>query len=242
MTDLAGYLLPLLEIIGVNLVLSGDNAVVIALAVRKLPPQHQRPALLLSTGGAVVLHVLCALLVTFLLSVPFLLSIGGLLLLWVAYTLLNDDETDDRPIVAMGRISSAVRTILVADCIMSLDNTLAVAGVGQGHPILIVVGLSVSMTVIMTSSLLLSRLMQRYPALVVCGAGILAWTAGQMVIRDVAVQHTVQLLFRADLTRSLLFTLLSPGFLAVILTSSLWRIVNIRARTAEAAPRFSRYE
>jgi len=230
-TDLAGYLVPLLEIIGVNLVLSGDNAVVIALAVRKLPPQQQRPALLLSTGGAIVLHVLGTLLVTSLLYVPFLLSIGGLSLLWIAYMLLKDDETDDQPIVVAGGIGSAVRTILIADCLMSLDNTLAVAGVSQGHPVLIIIGLSVSIAIIMTSSLFLSRLMHRYPVLVVGVAGVLAWTAGQMVIRDAALQHTAQIFFRADLTRSPLLVLLSPSFLVFVLTSAIWRMWNVRART-----------
>src|SRR5262245_3948702 len=116
-TELAGYLFPLLEIIGVNLVLSGDNAVVIALAVRRLSPQQQRLALLLGTSGAVVLHVSFTLVVTSLLQVPLLLSIGGLLLLWIACTLVYDDDREVQPVVAAESVGYAVRTILIADSI-----------------------------------------------------------------------------------------------------------------------------
>jgi len=167
----------LLGIIGVNLVVSGDNALLVAMAVHRLPAHQRRPAVALGAAGAIVLHILAALAVTELLSVPLLLAGGGLMLLWIALKLLQEGEGTGHEVHVSEGLGHAVRTIIAADFVMSLDNTLAVAGVGRGHPGLIVLGLLVSISMIMTSSLFISELMNRYPFLLTVGASILAWTA-----------------------------------------------------------------
>ncbi len=195
----AVYLLPLLEIIGVNVVLSGDNAVLVAMAVHRLPPRQRRPALALGAAGAIVLHIATTLVVTQLLRIPLLLCAGGLLLAWIALKLLQEEHEEAPRVHAAENLGHAVRTIIAADFIMSLDNMLAVAGVGQGHPGLIVFGLLFSVSLIMRGSLFISTLMNRYPFFVTIGAGILAWTAGHMMATDTVIDHAVWAHWGVDL-------------------------------------------
>lgn len=175
----SSYILSLLEVIGTNIVLSGDSAVLVAMAVHRLPLRQRRAALILGISGAVVLQTLATLAMAQLLRIPLLLCVGGVLLCGVALNLLREEGEEETPQVhAAEHLEHAVWTILVATLLTSLDNVLAVASVGQGQPGLILFGLLFSSAILITGSLFISQLMNRYPILVTVGAGILAWTAG----------------------------------------------------------------
>ncbi len=180
------YLGPLFAIIMVNLLLSGDNALVIALASRRLPPRQQRQAILWGGAGAVGLRIVLTLVAVILLTVPYLQLIGGLLLEWVAIKLVTDDHSDENEIEAAGDLWTAIKTILVADLVMSLDNVIAIAGVAKGHTGLLIIGLAISIPIIVWGSTLITALMQRWPVIVVIGAAFLGWTAGGMILADPA--------------------------------------------------------
>ena len=175
----------LLQIVGIDIVLSGDNAVVIALASRGLPPQQRRRAVLLGTGAAIAMRVLLALLAAALLSYPGLKLAGGALLLWIGISLLRpqgDEGGHDGP--AATSLAGAVRTILVADVAMSLDNVVGIAAAAKGSALLLILGLAISIPLIVFSSAVLLRLMDRYPVIVVIGAALLGWVAADMMVSD----------------------------------------------------------
>lgn len=183
------FLLLLAQIMMVNIVLSGDNAVVIAMAARSLPPHQQKKAILWGSGGAVVLRVLLTLVAVFLLKIQFLQLIGGLMLLWIAYQLLVEhDEDDGESIKKQGNLMAAVKTILIADVVMSLDNTLAIAGVAKGNLSLLGLGLALSIPLVVFGSTLIMKAMDRFPILVYIGAALIAYTAGEMINTDKAIE------------------------------------------------------
>lgn len=172
----------------VNIVLSGDNAVVIAMAARNLPAEHQRRAILLGSGGAIVLRIILTVVAVQLLHIPFLQAIGGLLLVWIALQLLLKDDTEDGTRhVSHADLTGAVKTILIADVVMSLDNTLAIAGVAKGNWTLLIIGLALSIPLIVVGSTVIMKIMDRFPVVVYGGAALIAWTAGEMVDSDPAV-------------------------------------------------------
>ncbi|MDR7867373.1 MAG: TerC family protein [Sporomusaceae bacterium] len=183
------YLTALFSIIMINLLLSGDNALVIALASRKLPPQQQRQAILWGGAGAVGMRIILTLVAVLLLKVPYLQIAGGFLLQWVAIKLVADDHNAEEDVEAAGNLWDAVKTILVADLVMSLDNVIAIAGVSRGNISLLVIGLTISIPIIIWGSALITMLMQRWPAIVVVGAAFLGWTAGDMLLADPAAQN-----------------------------------------------------
>ncbi len=185
------YLTALFSIIMINLLLSGDNALVIALASRKLPPAQQRQAILWGGAGAVGMRIILTLVAVLLLKVPYLQIAGGLLLQWVAIKLVADDHNAEEDVEAAGNLWDAVKTILVADLVMSLDNVIAIAGVSRGNISLLVIGLAISIPIIIWGSALITMLMQRWPAIVVIGAAFLGWTAGDMLLADPASQNFV---------------------------------------------------
>ncbi|MEK4359152.1 TerC family protein [Paenibacillus sp. FSL M7-1455] len=173
----------LVQILMINLVLSGDNAVVIALASKNLPPRQRKQAVWWGTLGAVALRCVLTFVAVLLLKIPFVQAGGGALLFWIAYKLLADDKED----VRMGDSASmwkAVRSILAADFIMSLDNVLALAGVANGDLALLVIGIAISIPIVVFGSNLIVGLLHRYPVLVYLGAGILGYTAGEMLLQD----------------------------------------------------------
>ena len=178
----------LLQVMLVNIVLSGDNAVVIALAARHLAPRHRKLAILWGSAGAIVLRVGLTLVAVQLLKVPFQQFVGALLLVWIAIKLLIEDDEADKAQHAHGHLFGAIRTILIADVVMSLDNTLAIAGVARGDALLLVVGLVLSIPLIVLGSTLIMKIMGRFPVVVYAGAGLIAWTAGEMIDSDAAVQ------------------------------------------------------
>jgi len=184
----AGFLTALLQIMLVNIVLSGDNAVVIALAARNLPPRHQKMAILWGSGGAIVLRILLTIVAVQLLKIPFLQFLGALLLVWIALQLLIEEDEKEGKHHAHDNLFGAVKTILIADVVMSLDNTLAIAGVAKGDWVLLMAGLALSIPLIVLGSTVIMKIMDRYPIVVYVGAGLIAWTAGEMIDSDQAVQ------------------------------------------------------
>ncbi|HWO54602.1 MAG TPA: TerC family protein [Paenibacillus cookii] len=173
----------LVQILMINLVLSGDNAVVIALASKNLPPRQRKQAVWWGALGAVALRCVLTFVAVLLLKIPFVQAGGGALLFWIAYKLLADDKED----VRMGDSASmwkAVRSILAADFIMSLDNVLALAGVANGDLALLVIGIAISIPIVVFGSNLIVGMLHRYPVLVYLGAGILGYTAGEMLLQD----------------------------------------------------------
>jgi YjbE family integral membrane protein len=178
-------LVAVFKIVLIDIVLSGDNAVVIALAAHRLPERQRRRAILWGGGIAILLRVAFTLVMAFLLNVPGLRFLGGLVLVWIACKLLREE---DEPAIsaddAQRSAVAAIRMIFVADFVMSLDNMLAVAGASHGSPVKLLLGLFVSIGIIMTCSALIARLMNRYRWIVLLGAGILAYTAGEMIFGD----------------------------------------------------------
>ena len=180
--DLGQFLSALLAIIVIDIVLAGDNAIVIALAARSLPAHLQKRAIVWGAIGAIGVRSLMTVIVVWLLKIPGLLLAGGLLLLWIAYRLLLPDEGEDG---AQGPAATtfwgAMRTIVVADAVMGLDNVLAVAGAAHGSYLLVVVGLAISVPIVVWGSTLVLGLVERFPTVVYVGAGVLVWTAVKMV-------------------------------------------------------------
>lgn len=185
------FWLGLATIIGVNIVLSGDNAVVIALAARSLPPEQQRKAIIWGSGAAGGLRIVLTIVAVEMLRLPFLKLIGAALLLWIGIQLLLPEEEGEGGAKASGNLAAAIRTILIADLVMSLDNVIAVAGAAKGSLVLLILGLGISIPLVIFGSTLLLKLVDRYPVIITVGAGLLGWVAGDMATIDPAVQEWV---------------------------------------------------
>ena len=173
----------LAKIIGVNVVLSGDNAVVIALAARSLPPRQQKLAILYGAGAAVVLRVVLTVFAVALLALPYLKIAGSLLLFWIGIKLLVPEDGDEN-IKASEYLLAAIKTILIADLVMSLDNVIAVAAAAGGSITLLVLGLAISIPLVIFGAALLVTLMERYPVIITIGAALIGMVAGEMLVTD----------------------------------------------------------
>ena len=174
-------------IIWVNIILSGDNAVVIALAARSLPKHQQKQAIFWGAGAAVVLRIVLTIVAVKLLEFPFLKLIGGAALLWIAVKLLVPEDEDDGDVAASTQLWGAVKTILIADLVMSTDNVIAVAAAAKGSIVLLTLGLIISIPLVIFGATMLMVLMERYPIIITLGAAVLGWTAGEMGVTDPAV-------------------------------------------------------
>ncbi|KAB0677229.1 TerC family protein [Aureimonas leprariae] len=183
MENIGTELLQLAEIVWINIVLSGDNAVVIAMACRGLPPDRRQTGMVLGALVAVALRIAFTVVIETLLAVPFLKIVGGGLLVWIAVKLLSGGE-DEGEVEASPRLWEAVRTVAVADAVMSLDNVLAIAGVAKDSMLLVIVGLAISVPLIVVGATLIMKLLARFPILVWAGAGLLGWVAGGMLLSD----------------------------------------------------------
>ena len=188
----ANHWMALLEIIGVNIVLSGDNAVVIALACRSLPPTQQRLAILFGAAGAIVLRAVLTVFAVLLLARPYLKLVGGVLLIWIAIKLLMPEDDADDGSKDNSSMYAAIKTIVIADLVMSLDNVLGVAAVAKGDVVLLILGLLISMPLIIYGSTLIMRLMGRFPVIITLGAALLGYVAGEMVVTDPAVAPWIE--------------------------------------------------
>jgi YjbE family integral membrane protein len=181
----------LVKIAVINVVLSGDNAVVIALACRSLPPKQQKLAFVVGTAGIVVLMTILTAFAAYLMTVHYLQIIGSVLLLWIGVKLLLPED-DAGDIKDTSNFWEAVKTIIIADIIMSLDNVLGMAGAAKGHYAMLFLGLLITMPLILFGSALLMKLMERFPVFVTIGAALIGYVAGDMVIGDLAIKDYVE--------------------------------------------------
>jgi YjbE family integral membrane protein len=194
----ARFWLDLLEIIGINILLSGDNAVVIALASRSLPESQRNAAIIGGSAAAVVLRIFFCLVIASLLQVPYLKLIGGLLLLYIGVKLvIAEEDANASTVDAKSHLWGAIQTIVIADAVMSLDNVVAIAAAARGSVLLITLGLVISIPLIVFGSQLLLKVLNRFPILVILGGGLLGWLAGEIIVSDPAVHG--QLPFNAHL-------------------------------------------
>ena len=177
----------LLKIIGVNIVLSGDNAVVIALAARSLPAKQQKAAVLWGSGAAVVMRIILTIFAVALLTLPWLKLIGSLLLFWIGVKLLIPEEGEEN-VDASDNLIAAIKTILIADLVMSIDNVIAVAAAAGGSMTLLILGLAISIPLVIFGSTLLLHLMERWPIIITIGGGLLGFVAGEMLVTDPALK------------------------------------------------------
>ena len=181
--DITSLLLKIAEIIWINVLLSGDNAVVIALACRGLPEDKRKIGIMLGAGAAIGLRILFTLVVVQLLALPYVKLVSGILLVWIAIKLIIDDDAHAK-VTTSATIWKAVRTIAIADAIMSLDNVVAIAAVAQGSLLLIVIGLLISIPLIVFGSTMVLALINRFPAIIWLGSAMLGWVAAELLISD----------------------------------------------------------
>lgn len=177
------FLTALLSIVVIDLVLAGDNAILIGLAARNLPAQQQKKVIFWGAIGAIAIRMVATFAVVWLLNIPGLHLVGGLLLVIIAYKLLVD-ESDHGNVKAGDNFWAAIRTVIIADALMGLDNVLAVAGASHGNFLLIVLGLLISIPIVMWGSTLILKWIERFPIIVTIGSAILAWTASKMIVGE----------------------------------------------------------
>ncbi|MBI2753831.1 MAG: YjbE family putative metal transport protein [Betaproteobacteria bacterium] len=220
----------LLQIIGVNIVLSGDNAVVIALAARSLPAKQQKQAVIWGSGAAVVMRIILTVVAVELLRLPYLKLVGAALLVWIGIQLLESEEEEQEGGGAAGAgLAAAIRTILIADLVMSLDNVIAVAAAAKGSLTLLILGLVISIPLVIFGSTFLMKLMERWPVIVTIGAALIGWVAGEMAATDPAIRDWVE-------ASAQWLHAIAPGAGAVIVVAiGLWLAKRAEARE-EARP------
>lgn len=181
---MGALLYAVVAIVIIDLALSGDNAAVIGLAIRNLPPEQRKKAAAFGAGGAILLRVIFTLIATLLLRIPYLSAIGGVILLVITWKLVREEEDEEEKVVSSTRFWNAVVTIIVADLSMAFDNVMGVAGAAQGNVLLVIFGLSLSIPILVAGSNWLAILMNKYPLIIYLGAGVLAHTALKMIFHD----------------------------------------------------------
>jgi len=186
----AEFFSALMAIIIIDLMLAGDNAIVIALAARNVPKHLQRRAILWGTAGAIIVRTSMTVVVVWLLKIPGLLLIGGVALIWIAYKLVSPSSDGDKEHVITPSASfwGAMKTIIIADAVMGLDNVLAVAGAAKGDFLLVILGLLISIPIIIWGSTMILKWVERFPIIIYIGAAVLAWTAGAMITTEPLVK------------------------------------------------------
>ncbi|HEY2494948.1 MAG TPA: TerC family protein [Paenibacillus sp.] len=182
-TSVLTFVAALLNIVFLDLVLAGDNAIVIGLAARNLPASTQKKAIFYGTAGAILLRIVATIIVVWLLDIPWLLLIGGILLVWIAYKLMTDDN-DHTDVKAGQTLWTAVRTIIIADAAMGLDNVIAVAGAANHNIVLVVIGLLISVPIVVWGSTLFIKLINRFPWIIYLGSAVLGYTASNMMTEE----------------------------------------------------------
>ncbi|MEY2657715.1 MAG: hypothetical protein RL655_2253 [Pseudomonadota bacterium] len=216
----------LMKIIWINIILSGDNAVVIALAARSLPPHQQKKAILFGSGAAVVLRIVLTIVAVQLLALSYLQIIGGLLLLWIGVQLLSENDEEEEGEVKQASLTAAIRTILIADIVMSLDNVIAVAAAAKGSTTLLIIGLAISIPLVIFGSTLMIKLMERFPIIVTLGAALIGWVGGETIISDVALKSAL------EANPSLHYICAAVGAVVVV---GLGKFLQVRHHQKEAA-------
>jgi YjbE family integral membrane protein len=183
---LEAFTIALLQIVAIDIILGGDNAIIIALACRNLPETQKRAGILWGTAGAIILRVILVFFATTLMTTPGLRLVGGLLLLWIGVKLMLEETSEslDGKIAENSTLLGAVKTIIIADFVMSLDNALAITAAAKGSMILVIFGLVLSVPIIIGGSALILRMMERFPVIITFGAGLLGWLGGDMIAHD----------------------------------------------------------
>ncbi|KMJ53657.1 integral membrane protein [Vogesella sp. EB] len=224
----SSFWLAVLQIIAIDILLGGDNAVVIALACRKLPEEQRRRGIFWGVAGAIGLRVVLIFFALQLLALPYLKVVGALLLLWIGIKLLQPEDDDAHGnIEGSTHLWGAIKTIIIADAVMSLDNVIAVAGAAKGNLGMVVFGIVISIPIIVWGSKFVLKLMDRFPIVITFGAALLGWIAGDMVIGDVVVKP-----YLVDAPSWLHYVSAASGAILVVLTG---KILASR-KTAAAAP------
>jgi YjbE family integral membrane protein len=211
-----------LSIILIDLILAGDNAVVIAMAVRSLPPKQRRKGIMIGAGGAVVLRVGLTFVASQLLQISFVKFCGGALITWIAVKLFMEGAPDDKFKKEANTLGQAVITVMIADLVMSTDNILAVAGASKGNVFLLIFGLGLSIPFVVFTSSILSRLMDRFPIIIYLGAAVLGRVAGEMMMSDPFVERLLQPSRFVQYTVEIIFAI------GVIVVGKLWIKWKIR--------------
>jgi YjbE family integral membrane protein len=219
----AAFWVAALRVVLINVLLSGDNAVVIALACRNLPRRQRLWGMVIGAGVAVVLLIVFTGLVARLMELPYLKAIGGLALFYIAAKLLLPEASDVTEVQADAHLWRAVRIVVVADIIMSLDNIIAIATAAQGNSTLLVIGLAVSIPIIIAGAALIMVLLDRLPILVWFGAALLGWVAGEAVVTDKAVTPALLAAFGEDFAANLQWAACAAGAVLVLFAGALWR-------------------
>jgi YjbE family integral membrane protein len=230
----------LAKIIGVNIILSGDNAVVIALAARSLPAKQQKQAIIWGSAAAIIMRVILTVFAVALLTLPWLKLIGAALLLWIGVKLLIPEEGGEN-IDASDNLVAAIKTILIADLVMSLDNVIAVAAAAGGSLLLLILGLAISIPLVIFGATMLIKVMERWPVIITIGAALLGFVAGEMAITDPAIGDWVKAAFAhvndkpviAGLSLEILCGLVGAAFVVIV---GLWLANRKEAATAAAGP------
>jgi YjbE family integral membrane protein len=179
------------QIIGINIILSGDNAVVIALACRNLPDRYRNKAIFAGSAGAIILRVIFSIFVVELMTFPYLKLIGGVLLLWIGVKLIVPESEHGEGLEGSSNLWGAIRTVVIADAVMSLDNVIAIAAAARGSFALLVIGLVISIPLIIVGSQLILKVLIRFPILVVAGGALLGWIAGEVMATDPVIEPWV---------------------------------------------------
>lgn len=223
----------LLAIILIDLVLAGDNAIVIALAARSLPKELQHKAVIWGTVGAIAVRSLMTVGVVWLLRVPGLMLIGGIALLWIAFKLIAEQEGDDDHGPAATTFWGAMKTIVIADAVMGIDNVLGVAGAAHGAFDLVVIGLLISVPIVVFGSTVVLRLVERFPSIMYLGAAVLAFTAGKMIVNEKVLAEHFKTPSPELAANGLYWTVVGLSVVGVLLAG--WLHNRRQASTAEGA-------
>jgi len=232
----AAFWAAVLQIIFINMLLSGDNAIVIAMACRDLPPRQRFWGLVIGAGAAVLLRLVFTSVVGQLMLLPYLKLVGGLALVYVAAKLLVPEHADNNKVVAAAQLWRAVRIVVVADIVMSLDNVIAVAAVAQGSVVLLAIGLIASIPIILAGAALIMVMLDRFPIFIWAGAALLGWVAGDVIATDPVVFGRMSVTLGETFARQVEFAAAAAGALLVIGAGGLWRQLSLsKARAVSAA-------
>lgn len=220
----AAFWVAALRIVLINILLSGDNAVVIALACRRLPHRQRLWGMVIGAGVAVVLLLVFTSVVARLMELPYVKAAGGLALLYIAVKLLLPEDPDETDVQAEAHLWRAVRIVVVADVIMSLDNIIAVATAAEGNAVLLIIGLAVSIPIIIAGAALIMALLDRLPILVWIGSALLGWIAAEAVVTDKAVAPALTTAFGKTSAQELQWAVCATGAVLVLVAGGLWRL------------------
>lgn len=223
MQGAASGLMAIAQIVWINILLSGDNAIAIGMACRELPPRYRRQGILYGTAGAIGLRILFAFVVSLLMALPWLKAAGGLMLLWIAVSLARGED-ESLEIAAPTRLWRAVLTVIAADATMSLDNVLGIAAIARSNAALFIVGLLISMPLVVAGATAFTRVLDRFPVIVWAGAALLGWVGGGLVADDSALVSRLPVADAGH--RHLLFS--AAAAVLVVVAAALWRRWNRR--------------